>query len=157
MSFSPTTFPVALGLSLIKIWDRAVTFFFFPGLLMGRRMDMKFWISSILTFFLTLFAGTAAGTAQLQTVQAAPEQAASQTIVTFETGRQPTTEIHVAMTGNDTTGNGSPGNPYRTIGRGIQEAVPGAAIRTGSTWMPFMTRSAVSSSRAASSPPGATT
>lgn len=82
-----------------------------------------------MAFFLTLYIGGAHEVAQSQIVPAAPDQAAAQAIVTFETGRQPTSEIHVATTGNDSTGNGSSGNPYRTISRGIQEAVPGAAVQ----------------------------
>ncbi len=39
-----------------------------------------------------------------------------------------TTHIYVATTGNDTTGNGSPGSPYRTILRASQAATPGAII-----------------------------
>ncbi|MEM7147529.1 MAG: right-handed parallel beta-helix repeat-containing protein, partial [Verrucomicrobiota bacterium] len=51
-------------------------------------------------------------------------------ILTFETGKTPTTEIHVdTATGNDTTGDGSLATPYATIARGIQDAVPGAAVR----------------------------
>jgi hypothetical protein len=50
-------------------------------------------------------------------------------IPTFESGKSPTTEIHVDPAGNDTTGNGSAANPYATIARGIQNATPGAAVR----------------------------
>ena len=56
-------------------------------------------------------------------------ESASNLVVTFETGKQPTGEIHVATTGSDTTGSGSPGNPYATVGRAVQDAVPGSAIR----------------------------
>ena len=41
----------------------------------------------------------------------------------------PTDELHVATNGNDTTGDGSPGNPFATIGRAAQDALPGTAIR----------------------------
>jgi uncharacterized repeat protein (TIGR01451 family) len=50
-------------------------------------------------------------------------------IATFETGQRPAVEIHVATTGDDATGDGSAGNPFRTIARGVQELVPGAAVR----------------------------
>jgi len=48
---------------------------------------------------------------------------------TFERGLAPTREIHVATTGNDTTGNGSPAAPYRTIARATGLATPGTAVR----------------------------
>ena len=41
----------------------------------------------------------------------------------------PTAELHVATTGNDTTGDGSAGNPFATIGRAVDDALPGTAIR----------------------------
>jgi len=41
----------------------------------------------------------------------------------------PAAELHVATTGDDTTGDGSPGNPFATLGRAAQEALPGSAIR----------------------------
>ncbi len=41
----------------------------------------------------------------------------------------PTTEIHVATTGDDATGDGTPGNPYATIDRAADDALPGSAIR----------------------------
>jgi hypothetical protein len=47
----------------------------------------------------------------------------------FGRGLTPTSEIHVATWGNNSTGTGSPGNPYATIGRAAQDATPGAAIR----------------------------
>jgi hypothetical protein len=50
-------------------------------------------------------------------------------IETFETGKTPTHEIHVAVGGNDTTGNGSAGNPYASIERAALFAGPGTAIR----------------------------
>jgi hypothetical protein len=50
-------------------------------------------------------------------------------IVTFETGKQPAALLHVATTGNDTTGNGSAGSPFATIERAAQAAGPGTAIR----------------------------
>lgn len=39
--------------------------------------------------------------------------------------------IYVALTGNDDTGNGSPGSPYRTIGKGITVAVAGDTVSAG--------------------------
>jgi len=47
----------------------------------------------------------------------------------FGRGIVPTSEIHVATWGNNSTGNGSPGSPFATIGRAVQDAVPGTAIR----------------------------
>ncbi|NNM28452.1 MAG: DUF1565 domain-containing protein, partial [Akkermansiaceae bacterium] len=48
---------------------------------------------------------------------------------TFETGKAPAVEVHVAVAGHDGTGDGSAGNPYRTIGRGVQAARAGTAVR----------------------------
>jgi len=56
-------------------------------------------------------------------------EARASAIRTFETGKQPLAEIHVATTGNDTTGNGSAGSPFATIERAAQAALPGTAIR----------------------------
>ena len=50
------------------------------------------------------------------------------TIVTFEDGKTPTAEVHVATTGNDTNGNGTHSNPYATIERAVQDAVPGTSV-----------------------------
>ena len=47
----------------------------------------------------------------------------------FGRGLQPTSELHVATWGSNTTGDGSAGNPFATIGRAAQEATPGTAIR----------------------------
>ncbi len=47
----------------------------------------------------------------------------------FGRGLEPTAEIHVATWGSNTTGDGSPGNPYATISRAAQGAAPGSAIR----------------------------
>ncbi len=49
-------------------------------------------------------------------------------INTFEDGLSPTSELHVATTGNDLTGDGSPGNPYASIEGAAGSAVPGTAI-----------------------------
>ena len=59
----------------------------------------------------------------------APPQGACGDIVTFESGRTPTTEIHVAQQGSDQNGDGSAAYPYATIERAAQNAQPGAAIR----------------------------
>jgi hypothetical protein len=50
-------------------------------------------------------------------------------VLTFETGRQPAFEIHVAVDGHDDTGDGSAAKPYASIERAAQDAVRGAAIR----------------------------
>jgi hypothetical protein len=54
----------------------------------------------------------------------------------FGRGLVPTTEIHVATWGDNTTGDGSPGNPYATIGRAALDAAPGSAIRVHSGTYP---------------------
>lgn len=48
-------------------------------------------------------------------------------VPTFEDGKTPLEEIHVAENGSD-GGDGTAGNPYATIGRAAQDAVPGSAI-----------------------------
>lgn len=50
-------------------------------------------------------------------------------IYTFDRGLEPTEELHVAIGGNDDTGDGSAGSPFATIGRAAQDAVPGTAVR----------------------------
>jgi len=50
------------------------------------------------------------------------------TITTFEDGKTPTAEVHVATTGSDTNGNGTRSNPYATIERAVQDAVPGTSV-----------------------------
>ncbi|MFP4343669.1 MAG: hypothetical protein ACLFU8_03145 [Anaerolineales bacterium] len=50
-------------------------------------------------------------------------------VTTFEAGKEPTLEIHVATDGDDDSGDGSLGAPYRTIDRAVEEAVPGTAVR----------------------------
>ncbi len=72
--------------------------------------------------------GTDAGAAD-ERDRATGTAATAEEIVTFETGKTPSMEIHVATTGHDTTGDGSAGNPYRTIARGVEDAGPGAAVR----------------------------
>ena len=50
-------------------------------------------------------------------------------IRTFDRGLEPSEELHVAVTGDNVTGDGSPGSPFATIGRAVGEAGPGTAIR----------------------------
>jgi hypothetical protein len=47
----------------------------------------------------------------------------------FGRGFRPSGEIHVADWGNNSTGTGTAGNPYATIGRAAMDADPGDAIR----------------------------
>jgi hypothetical protein len=47
---------------------------------------------------------------------------------TFEAGKVPTAQRHVANSGNDTTGDGSSAAPFATIQRAAQGAQPGTAI-----------------------------
>lgn len=49
--------------------------------------------------------------------------------VSFDTGKQPTSVIHVAVGGHDDTGDGSAANPYASLERAAQAATPGADIR----------------------------
>ncbi len=48
--------------------------------------------------------------------------------VHFADGLVPTFSIHVATSGSNASGDGSPGNPYETLTRAAQDAAPGAAI-----------------------------
>jgi hypothetical protein len=50
------------------------------------------------------------------------------TITSFEDGKTPTNEIHVAETGSNTLGDGSAGSPYRSIEHAAGFASPGTAI-----------------------------
>jgi len=50
-------------------------------------------------------------------------------IRTFADGKQPLREVFVSPTGSDSAGDGAQGNPYRTIGRALQGARPGDAVR----------------------------
>ena len=50
-------------------------------------------------------------------------------ISTFADGLTPTAEVHVAIGGDDQSGDGSSGNPFATIERAADEAGPGTAIR----------------------------
>ena len=59
----------------------------------------------------------------------APASAAHDPLATFENGKRPVAEVHVAVSGDDDNGDGSPGSPYATIGRAIESAMPGTAIR----------------------------
>ncbi len=47
---------------------------------------------------------------------------------TFAQGKTPTDEIHVASTGSDLSGDGSPGNPYATMSHAVGFAAPGCAV-----------------------------
>jgi hypothetical protein len=66
---------------------------------------------------------TAGKAAHIQVWPAAPF------VPTFETGKQPAFEIHVAVDGRDDTGDGSQANPYASLARAAQDAAPGAAVR----------------------------
>jgi hypothetical protein len=63
------------------------------------------------------------------TTPSTPQAPTGGPITTFATGLTPTRELFVATTGNDTTGDGSQGNPYATIERAAQAIAPGTAIR----------------------------
>ena len=47
---------------------------------------------------------------------------------TFATGLMPSKEVHVATTGDDSTGNGAAASPYATIERAVQDATPGTTV-----------------------------
>ncbi len=51
------------------------------------------------------------------------------TIPTFEDGRTPSREIHVATTGSDDSGDGSPGAPFASVAHAAGLVGPGDAIR----------------------------
>jgi hypothetical protein len=67
------------------------------------------------------------------TVTSAPDEpptpGQSGSFYMFEEGKTPTSIIHVATNGNDSTGNGSAASPFRSISRALQAATPGTAIR----------------------------
>lgn len=46
----------------------------------------------------------------------------------FASGLAPSGSIHVATSGSNASGDGSVGNPYATLSRAVQDAVPGSAI-----------------------------
>ena len=50
------------------------------------------------------------------------------TVATFEDGATPQTQIHVAVSGSDGSGDGSAGSPFATVGRAAQDAAAGTAI-----------------------------
>jgi len=50
-------------------------------------------------------------------------------ITTFEDGKTPTAEIHVATTGSNQSGDGSASSPYGTIDFAAAQATPGTAVR----------------------------
>jgi hypothetical protein len=70
-----------------------------------------------------------AGAAFALAVWPAVELEAAACVTTFENGLQPAAVLHVATGGNDSTGNGSAGNPFASIERAAQVATPGTAIR----------------------------
>ena len=84
---------------------------------------MRFQLISTLISLLLLPLLTIRAVARPEELPATP------IVLTFETGRQPAFEIHVAVDGQDDTGNGSPASPYASIERATQDAAPGAAIR----------------------------
>ena len=49
-------------------------------------------------------------------------------VATFVDHLAPDREIHVALDGSDTTGNGSAEQPYRTINHAVDQAAPGSAV-----------------------------
>lgn len=51
------------------------------------------------------------------------------TIETFEDGKRPSIEIHVATTGSDASGDGSLEKPFASIERAARDADPGTAVR----------------------------
>jgi hypothetical protein len=62
-------------------------------------------------------------------VSASPDLAGACGLVpTFEDGLAPSSELHVATTGSDTIGDGTPGNPFASIERAADFATPGTAI-----------------------------
>ncbi len=75
----------------------------------------RLWISLLATFFFLA-----------SPLPPAPQTA---TVTTFETGKNPSREIHVALTGNDSTGDGTAAHPYRTLSHAASQATPGTAIR----------------------------
>jgi len=50
-------------------------------------------------------------------------------VATFENGKTPVREIFIAPHGNDESGNGTIDSPYKTVGKGLDFAAPGIAIR----------------------------
>lgn len=50
-------------------------------------------------------------------------------IITFEDGRSPSSELHVATTGSDASGDGTANKPFASIRRAAEDAAPGVAIR----------------------------
>jgi hypothetical protein len=84
---------------------------------------VRFHLSSTLISLLLAALATVGTTAQTGELPTAP------VVPTFETGKQPVFEIHVAIDGQDDTGDGSAASPYASIERAAQDAAPGAAIR----------------------------
>ncbi len=56
------------------------------------------------------------------------QEEACGTIVTFETDKHPSREIHVATDGDDDSGDGSQAHPFATIRHAVSQADPGTAL-----------------------------
>lgn len=74
-------------------------------------------------------AGAEADAAENDANSADAASASCDVIITFETGKTPSTIIHVATNGHDDSGDGSSNTPYATIQRAAQDLAPGAEIR----------------------------
>lgn len=62
------------------------------------------------------------------TVASAPAPSCGTQITTFETGKTPTSFLHVKTTGSDTGSCGSPTSPCKTISKAVSLASPGTSI-----------------------------
>ncbi|MCE7975264.1 MAG: hypothetical protein DYG92_13220 [Leptolyngbya sp. PLA1] len=68
--------------------------------------------------------------AALLSAAAAPAQpAACERTITFAEGLTPSAELHVATTGSDAAGDGSPMRPFASIAHAVVRATPGTAVR----------------------------
>jgi len=62
--------------------------------------------------------------------EAQPEKTQScGAITTFSTGKKPSQTLYVSAQGNDSSGDGSSGKPYKTVQHAARQAKPGTAIR----------------------------
>jgi parallel beta-helix repeat protein len=99
----------------------------------GTAAKMGVWLLvGGVEIFLPVVYSKATATSQQSIPHHAPLDGGDHTemfIATFETGKQPAFEIHVATNGHDDTGDGSLANPYASLERAAQDAAPGAAIR----------------------------
>ncbi len=84
-----------------------------------RRSMKKSGYSMLLSVTIVIF---------LLTFTAQPLLAACDALPTFADGLTPVRELHVAVTGNDDTGDGTPAEPFATICAAAREATPGTAI-----------------------------